>query len=77
MASYFKEALKKQERTRKRVELVGTSGVNKQDTRRRKVKAAGGNLAKDAVKRMGEYKRGAVSSEADYHSKEGRKAYKK
>jgi hypothetical protein len=77
MGTYFKEAQKKQKRTRQRVELVGTDGVNKQDTRRRKVKAAGGNLAKDTVRRMGEYKSGKVSSEADYHSKEGKAKYKK
>jgi hypothetical protein len=77
MASYFKAALNKQKRTRQRVELVGSGGVNKQDTRRRKVKASGGNMAKDTVRRVGEYKAGKVSSEADYHSKEGKKGYKK
>jgi hypothetical protein len=61
----------------KRKIAVGEAGVAKQNARRKAVRKAGGNLAKDAVRRVGEYKSGKVSSEADYHSKEGKAKYKK
>jgi ubiquinone/menaquinone biosynthesis C-methylase UbiE len=57
MASYFKEALTKQERTRRRVDLVGSDGVNKQDTRRRAIKKGDHKaMTRDVQQRMREYK---------------------
>ena len=55
----FKQALDKQRRTRRRVELVGTEGVNIQDARRRKAKTPKA-ITRDVQKRMGEFKRGKV-----------------
>jgi len=60
---YFHEALLKQERTRKRVELVGADGVNYQDARARK--AGPENAGKEARKRVGEYQRGRVDKVID------------
>jgi len=49
---------------RKRRELLGTAGVNKQNARRAKIAASGPGkhkrLAADSVKRVGEYKRRKV-----------------
>jgi hypothetical protein len=55
MASYFKEALLKQKRKRTRVDLVGSDGVNKQDTRGRKAKTPKAKT-RDVQQRMKEYK---------------------
>jgi hypothetical protein len=74
MAS-LKDKIKARKQYPKRVFAVGLSGVQKQDKRAKAAGASG--AAKEAVRRVGEYKRGKVSSEADYHSKEGKKAYKK
>ena len=55
MKGFFKEAQDKQERTRRRVELVGADGVNKQDTRRRAAKTPKAKTL-DVQQRMKEYK---------------------
>jgi len=60
----------------KRVELVGSDGVNKQDTRRRAAKTPKA-VTRDVQKRMSEYRTGRVSNEADHHSKAGKAGYKK
>jgi hypothetical protein len=74
MAS-LKDKIKARKRLPARVFAVGQAGVNTQDKR---AKAAGAKgAAKEAVRRVGEYRRGKVSSEADYHSKEGKAKYKK
>jgi hypothetical protein len=74
MAS-LKDRIKARKQYPNRVFAVGLSGVKQQDKR---AKAAGAKgAAKEAVRRVGEYKRGKVSSEADYHSKEGKAKYKK
>ena len=59
----FKEALDKQERTRRRVDLVGTDGVNAQDKRRRKAAKSKDPkaLGRDVQKRMKEYRTGRVT----------------
>ena len=46
-------------RKMKRVELVGSTGVNIQDARRRAAKNPK-DVTRDVQKRMGEYKRGSV-----------------
>ena len=59
MASYFKEALLKQKRTRTRVDLVGSDGVNIQDARERAAKTPK-EKGREVQRRMGEYKSGSV-----------------
>jgi hypothetical protein len=52
-------------RQRDRQIAVGGEGVAEQNARRKAVRKAGGNLAKDAVQRVGEYKRGRVDKVID------------
>jgi predicted methyltransferase len=47
----------------KRVELVGSDGVNMQDERRRKIDKLPKQVTKDVQKRMKEYKQGYVAKE--------------
>ena len=54
----FKDSMRAHRNKRKRVELVGTDGVNRQDARARKAGEAG--AAREAVRRVGEYTRGRV-----------------
>lgn len=55
----IKRKIQDYKRKERRVQLVGTAGVNKQDTRRRKAKTPKA-VTRDVQKRMGEYKRGRV-----------------
>lgn len=59
MASFFKEAQLKQRRTRTRVDLVGTEGVNIQDARERAAKTPK-EKGREVQQRMKEYKSGKV-----------------
>ena len=53
----FKQALDKQRRTRTRVDIVGSDGVNIQDKRRRKaIKKGPKAVTRDVQQRMNEYK---------------------
>ncbi len=54
----LRDAIKKRQQLGARVGAVGLGGVQKQDARAKKAGPAG--AAKEAVKRVGEYKRGKV-----------------
>ena len=65
-------------RKEKRVQLVGSEGVNRQDARRKKINKLPKQVTRDVQKRMKEYRTGVVGTgEADAHSVEGRKGYKR
>jgi hypothetical protein len=53
-----KDSIRRQKNKQKRVDLVGGAGVNRQDARERAAGEAG--AAREAVKRVGEYRRGRV-----------------
>ncbi|RLA58211.1 MAG: hypothetical protein DRQ89_15610 [Epsilonproteobacteria bacterium] len=53
-----KDSIRAQKNKLKRFDRVGASGVNRQDARARAAGEAG--AAREAVKRVGEYKRGRV-----------------
>ena len=73
MASYFKEMLNKQKRNRRRVELVGSDGVNKQDARRRAIKNNPKAITRDVQQRMQEYKPGNVIDKVKVYKYPGNK----
>ena len=57
----IKDILREGRQKQKRVELVGTDGVNKQNMRRKAAMDKGPKaVTRDVQKRMGEYKRGNV-----------------
>ena len=65
-------------RKEKRVQLVGSQGVNTQDAHRKKINKLPKQVTRDVQKRMKEYRTGVVATgEADAHSIEGRKGYKR
>jgi hypothetical protein len=72
--TYFEEMQIKQERTRKRVTLVGTDGVNKQDKRRRAIKKGDHKaMGRDVQQRMKEYKGAKVIDKVKVYKNPGNK----
>jgi hypothetical protein len=71
--TYFEEMQIKQERTRKRVTLVGTDGVNKQDKRRRAIKDNPKALSREVQQRMREYKGETVIDKVKVYKNPGNK----
>ena len=72
----MKRKIREYKQKLKRVELVGSDGVNKQDNRRRAAKTPKA-VTRDVQKRMKEYRTGRVNNESDHHSKAGKAGYKK
>jgi hypothetical protein len=61
------------QRKLKRVEKVGSDGVNKQDTRRRKIKDDPKAITRDVQQRMREYKGAKVIDKVKVYKNPGNK----
>ena len=68
----LKQKIQERQRLGKRVELVGTGGVNIQDKRRRAIKTDKG-MIRDTQQRMKEYRTGKVIDKVKVYKNPGNK----